>query len=157
LASWKAGYYTEGGDQEVGGNTLSASPADTATLSGKTRNQFTFTEFATEASLKNMIAPAVLTLAAPLLAGVLLGPGAAAGLVAGATVSGVQTALSAQNSGAAWNNAKKEIERCSFIFHLAAEKAHIDPQAAGRVMEQVRTKVTAEQTRLTEQRGSGEG
>ena len=79
-----------------------------------------------------MMAPAVLALTAPLFVGLLAGPGAAAGLVAGATVSGLQTALSAQNSGAAWSNAKKELERSAFVCKLALKKANIDEEAARR-------------------------
>ena len=57
-----------------------------------------------------MIAPGALVLGSPLLAGFLFGPGATAGLLAGAIVSGVQVAISASNTGGAWDNAKKTIE-----------------------------------------------
>jgi len=42
--------------------------------------------------------------------GVVFGPRAVAGLLLGAIVSGVQLAISASNSGGAWDNAKKYIE-----------------------------------------------
>ena len=42
--------------------------------------------------------------------GVLFGPKAVAGLLPGATVSGIQMAISASNTGGAWDNAKKMIE-----------------------------------------------
>jgi inorganic pyrophosphatase len=67
-------------------------------------------QISTNASLKMMIAPGALVLGAPLLAGFFFGPGAVAGLLAGATVSGVQVAISASNTGGAWDNAKKGIE-----------------------------------------------
>ena len=57
-----------------------------------------------------MIAPGALVLGSPLLAGFLFGPQAVAGLLAGATVSGVQVAISASNTGGAWDNCKKYIE-----------------------------------------------
>jgi len=57
-----------------------------------------------------MIAPGVLVLGSPLAAGFFFGPDAVAGLLAGAIVSGVQVAISASNTGGAWDNAKKEVE-----------------------------------------------
>jgi len=67
-------------------------------------------KISTDASLKKMIAPGALVLGSPLLAGFLFGPSATAGLLAGAIVSGVQVAISASNTGGAWDNAKKAIE-----------------------------------------------
>ena len=46
----------------------------------------------------------------PLIVGTLLGTDAVAGLLAGAICSSVQLAISASNSGGAWDNAKKYIE-----------------------------------------------
>lgn len=46
----------------------------------------------------------------PLVIGVLFGPRAIAGYLAGVIVSGVQMAISSSNSGGAWDNAKKFIE-----------------------------------------------
>jgi len=65
----------------------------------------------TEASLKKMVAPGALVIFAPLIAGFVFGPPAVAGLLAGAIVSGVQVAISASNTGGAWDNAKKEVEK----------------------------------------------
>jgi len=67
-------------------------------------------KISTDASLKMMIAPGILVLGSPLLAGFLFGPDAVAGLLAGIIVSGVQVAISASNTGGAWDNAKKDIE-----------------------------------------------
>ncbi len=64
----------------------------------------------TTASLKQMIAPGVLVLGSPLVVGYLFGTQALAGMLAGSLVSGVVMALSASNSGGAWDNAKKYIE-----------------------------------------------
>ena len=64
----------------------------------------------TNASLKKMIAPGVLVLATPMIVGILFGPAAVSGLLAGIIVSGVQIALSFSNTGGAWDNAKKYIE-----------------------------------------------
>lgn len=56
-----------------------------------------------------MIAPACLVIFTPLIIGVLFGPRALAGFLPGALVSGVQMAISAANTGGAWDNAKKYI------------------------------------------------
>merc|ERR1719171_2811093 len=65
----------------------------------------------TNASLVQMIAPGALVILSPLLAGIFFGPAAVEGLLAGAIVSGVQVAISASNTGGAWDNCKKEIEK----------------------------------------------
>ena len=57
-----------------------------------------------------MIAPGALVLGSPLLAGFLFGPKAVAGVLGGAIVSGVQVAISASNTGGAWDNTKKYIK-----------------------------------------------
>jgi inorganic pyrophosphatase len=63
----------------------------------------------TEASLREMIAPGALVMLSPIIVGFLFGVEALAGLLAGALVSGVQMAISASNTGGAWDNAKKYI------------------------------------------------
>uniref|UniRef100_A0A452Z311 H(+)-exporting diphosphatase n=1 Tax=Aegilops tauschii subsp. strangulata TaxID=200361 RepID=A0A452Z311_AEGTS len=64
----------------------------------------------TDASLREMMPPGALVLLAPLVVGTFFGVHTLAGLLAGALVSGVQVAISASNSGGAWDNAKKYIE-----------------------------------------------
>lgn len=64
-------------------------------------------KISTTSSLKMMVLPGALVILSPLVAGFFFGPGAVAGLLAGATVSGVQVAISASNTGGAWDNAKK--------------------------------------------------
>merc|ERR1712224_230976 len=64
----------------------------------------------TNASLKEMIAPGLLVMLSPLVAGVAFGKNCTAGLLTGALVSGVQMAISMSNTGGAWDNAKKYIE-----------------------------------------------
>lgn len=58
-----------------------------------------------------MIAPGALVILSPLVAGIFFGPAAVEGLLAGIIVSGVQVAISASNTGGAWDNCKKEIEK----------------------------------------------
>jgi len=64
----------------------------------------------TAASLRMMLAPGALVMLTPLIVGFLFGKDALAGVLAGALVSGVQMAISASNTGGAWDNAKKYIE-----------------------------------------------
>ena len=64
----------------------------------------------TNASLKKMIAPGILVILSPLVAGYFFGFQATNGILAGCIVSGIQIAFSASNSGGAWDNAKKYVE-----------------------------------------------
>ena len=64
----------------------------------------------TNASLKKMVAPGILVILSPLIAGMLFGFQSTNGILAGCIVSGIQIAFSASNSGGAWDNAKKFVE-----------------------------------------------
>ncbi|XP_063943148.1 pyrophosphate-energized vacuolar membrane proton pump 1 isoform X2 [Daucus carota subsp. sativus] len=70
----------------------------------------TCVKISTDASLRKMILPGALVILSPLIAGTFFGVETLAGLLAGALVSGVQVAISASNTGGAWDNAKKYIE-----------------------------------------------
>jgi len=65
---------------------------------------------ATDAALKEMIAPALIAIIAPLVIGIVLGPESLGGLLAGTIASGFLLAIMMANSGGAWDNAKKYIE-----------------------------------------------
>ena len=67
-------------------------------------------EISTKAALREMLIPGVLAVLSPLVVGLLLGPQALGGLLAGALVTGVMMALFMSNAGGAWDNAKKYIE-----------------------------------------------
>ncbi len=71
-------------------------------------------DIATTAALKRMIAPGVGAVLAPIVIGVLIGPHALGGFLAGATLVGVILGLLMANSGGAWDNAKKYIEAGNF-------------------------------------------
>ncbi|MDR2487362.1 MAG: sodium-translocating pyrophosphatase, partial [Clostridiales Family XIII bacterium] len=67
-------------------------------------------DISTKAALKEMVAPGLLAIVAPLAVGILLGPDALGGLLAGALAAGVLLAIMMANAGGAWDNAKKYIE-----------------------------------------------
>ena len=74
----------------------------------------TCVSISTKSSLRMMMAPGALVMLTPLITGYFFGPTALAGVLAGALVSGVQMAISAANTGGAWDNAKKYIESEAF-------------------------------------------
>ncbi|MDD3274669.1 MAG: sodium-translocating pyrophosphatase [Candidatus Omnitrophica bacterium] len=65
---------------------------------------------ATAAAQKEMIAPSLLAISAPIIVGVLVGVEGVTGLLVGATVTGFVLAVMMANSGGAWDNAKKFVE-----------------------------------------------
>lgn len=68
-------------------------------------------DISTSAALREMIPPGLLVLLTPIVVGYLFGVKSLAGVLAGALVSGVVLAISSANSGGAWDNAKKFIEK----------------------------------------------
>ena len=80
-------------------------------LDGKGKPDYkTCVAISTKASLREMIVPGVLAVAAPIVVGCLLGTNALGGLLAGSLVTGVLLAIFMSNAGGAWDNAKKYIE-----------------------------------------------
>jgi inorganic pyrophosphatase len=67
-------------------------------------------KIATDASLKEMIAPGMLVVLTPIFVGIFFGYEALAGLLPGSLVCGIQLAISSSNTGGAWDNAKKYVE-----------------------------------------------
>lgn len=73
-------------------------------------------DISTKASLREMILPGVLIMSTPILTGIFFGRAGVAGLLAGAISSSIQLAISASNTGGAWDNAKKYVEKGQVII-----------------------------------------
>ncbi|MDO4266191.1 MAG: sodium-translocating pyrophosphatase [Eubacteriales bacterium] len=71
-------------------------------------------DISTRAALREMIRPGILAVIAPIAMGIVLGPEALGGMLAGALVTGVLMAIFLSNAGGAWDNAKKYIEGGAF-------------------------------------------
>ncbi len=67
-------------------------------------------EISTKAALKEMIIPALLAIATPLVVGFVFGAEVLGGMLAGTLVTGIMLAIFMANAGGAWDNAKKLIE-----------------------------------------------
>jgi K(+)-stimulated pyrophosphate-energized sodium pump len=78
-------------------------------------------DITTVAALKEMIFPGVVAVATPIAVGLLLGYQAIAGFLMVGTIAGVMLATVLNNSGGAWDNAKKYIES----GHLTDDKGNV--------------------------------
>jgi K(+)-stimulated pyrophosphate-energized sodium pump len=71
-------------------------------------------DIATRIALKEMLVPSIMTIIAPVLVGVVLGKYALAGFLIGSLATGFILAITLNNAGGAWDNAKKWIEAGKF-------------------------------------------
>ena len=67
-------------------------------------------EISTNAALKEMLLPGIITIVTPVVIGFAMGPEALGSYMAGVAVSGVLWAIFQNNAGGAWDNAKKSFE-----------------------------------------------
>lgn len=67
-------------------------------------------DISTKAALKEMILPGLITIISPILIGLVFGAEPLGGYMAGVCVSGVMWAIFQNNTGGAWDNAKKSFE-----------------------------------------------
>jgi K(+)-stimulated pyrophosphate-energized sodium pump len=71
-------------------------------------------DIATRIALRQMLLPSIMTIIAPVIVGVVLGTYALAGFLIGALATGFILAITLNNAGGAWDNAKKWIESGKF-------------------------------------------
>ena len=82
---------------------------------GKARAQYgKAVDICTRTALREMLAPSIMTIVAPVLVGFILGKYALGGFLIGALVTGFVFAVTLNNAGGAWDNAKKWIEAGNF-------------------------------------------
>jgi K(+)-stimulated pyrophosphate-energized sodium pump len=67
-------------------------------------------DISTQAALKEMLMPGLLTIITPIIVGLVFGAEPLGGYMAGVCVSGVMWAIFQNNAGGAWDNAKKSFE-----------------------------------------------
>ena len=84
-------------------------------------------DISTRGAMREMIAPGLIAVVAPIAVGVILGPEALGGLLIGAIATGFLLAIMMANAGGAWDNAKKYIE----AGHLGGKGS--EPHAAAVV------------------------
>mmetsp|Transcript_19325 Transcript_19325/g.28165 ORF Transcript_19325/g.28165 Transcript_19325/m.28165 type:complete len:754 (+) Transcript_19325:47-2308(+) len=83
----------------------------------------------TKASLREMVPPGAMVILTPLLTGIFFGVNAVSGLLVGSLIASVQLAISMSNSGGAWDNAKKYIEKASPDSELKGKGSDIHKAA----------------------------
>ncbi len=71
-------------------------------------------EISTKGAQKEMLVPSLLAIAVPIIVGVVLGVAGVVGLLVGGLITGFTLAGMLNNSGGAWDNAKKFIEKGNF-------------------------------------------
>jgi len=92
-------------------------------------------DIATRIALKQMLLPSIMTIVAPVIVGVVLGKYALAGFLIGALATGFILAITLNNAGGAWDNAKKWIESGKFGGKGSdAHKASVVGDTAGDPM-----------------------
>ncbi len=80
-------------------------------LDGKARPDYTkCITISSQGALREMIAPAIVAIAFPVVSGFLFGPQFVGGILIGSTLSAIMLAIFTGNAGGAWDNAKKYIE-----------------------------------------------
>jgi len=92
-------------------------------------------DIATRIALRQMLLPSIMTIIAPVIVGVVLGKYALAGFLIGALATGFILAITLNNAGGAWDNAKKWIESGKFGGKGSdAHKASVVGDTAGDPM-----------------------
>ena len=71
-------------------------------------------EISTKGAQREMLVPSIIAIAVPILVGILLGVAGVVGLLMGGLTTGFTLACMLNNSGGAWDNAKKYIEKGNY-------------------------------------------
>ena len=79
-------------------------------------------DIVTSAALREMVVPGALSIIVPIVVGIVFGAEALAGLLIGIIVVGLMLAMTLNNAGGAWDNAKKLIE--SGLYDGKGSEAH---------------------------------
>ncbi len=80
-------------------------------MEGKARPEYArCVDICTRDALREMLAPSIISVLAPVIVSLLLGPVALGGFLAGATATGFILGITLANAGGSWDNAKKFIE-----------------------------------------------
>ena len=83
-------------------------------------------DISTQAALRKMLLPALITVVGPIATGVFFGAGAVFGLLAGGLAAGFAMGVMMSNAGGSWDNAKKFIEKGG-LAELLIEQGKYDP------------------------------
>eukprot|EP00941_MAST-03F_sp_MAST-3F-sp1_P005422 g5422.t1 len=86
----------------------------------------------TEASLREMVPPGMLVIFTPILVGTFFGVEAVSGLLCGSMASSLQLAISASNTGGAWDNAKKYVESGRVKMEIRHEDGSMTLEVQGK-------------------------
>lgn len=87
----------------------------TGLMEGKSEPDYaSCVDLCTRSALRQMILPAIVSIAAPIATGLILGVNGVIGMLTGALVCGFLLAVMMANSGGSWDNAKKYIEAGNF-------------------------------------------
>lgn len=94
-------------------------------LTGEDKPDYkTCIEISSKGALKQMVLPAIIAIAFPVVCGFIFGAQFVGGILIGATLSAIMLALYCGNSGGAWDNAKKYIESGGIKGHGKGSSAH---------------------------------